>query len=304
MDEAKHFEVIIVGGSYAGLSAAMALGRSLRKVLIIDGGQPCNAQTPYSHNFITQDGVKPHVIAEKAKEQVLKYDTVEFIADMVESAEKINGKFRVETQNKLVFTSEKILFATGVKDLMPAIEGFSECWGISILHCPYCHGYEVKNEKIGLLAKGEAAFDLCKLIQHWTDDLTLFTNGPSELTDEQKTLIGKLNIEIVEKEIAAIENTDGKLENISFKDGSKFDLKAIFARVKFEQHCKVPIELGCNMTEHGHIDVNFFQQSSVEGVYAAGDNTTLLRSVSIVTAAGNIAGTAINMEMIKEALPE
>lgn len=304
MKDKKHFEVIIVGGSYAGLSAAMALGRSLRNVLIIDSGKPCNEQTPYSHNFITQDGVQPKMIADKAKKQVLNYKTVEFVNDIVLSAEKVDGLFEVKTKNESVFSSRKILFATGVKDLMPEIKDFGMCWGISVLHCPYCHGYEVRNQKTGILANGEAGIELSKLIQHWTDDLTLFTNGISTLDAEQKEVIDKLDIEIIEKEIDELENTNGFLKNIKFTDGSRFELSAIYARVAFEQHCKVPMELGCNLNEQGYIDVDFFQKTSIEGAFAAGDNSTPMRTVSIAVAAGTKAGTAINMELINEHLPE
>lgn len=303
MKEKKHFEVIIVGGSYAGLSAAMALGRSLRDVLIIDGGKPCNEQTPYSHNFITQDGVQPKVIADKAKEQVLNYKTIELLSDTVISTDKVDGFFEVKTKNKSVFSSKKILFATGVKDLMPEIKGFSTCWGISVLHCPYCHGYEVRNKKTGILANGEAGFELSKLIQHWTDDLTLFTNGISTIETEQRNLIDKLGIEIIEKEIEELENTNGFLKSARFTDGTRFELDAMYARVPFDQHCKVPAELGCNLTEHGYIDVDPFQKTSVDGVFAAGDNSTPMRTVSVAVADGTKAGAVINIELINESLP-
>ena len=132
----KNFEVIIIGGSYAGLSAAMALGRSLRKVLVIDGGRPCNRQTPQSHNFITQDGVPPHQITAIAKEQLLQYKTVDFVHDLAVSAEKNKNGFSISTQSGNIVTAKKLIMATGIKDLIPKIKGFAECWGISMIHCP------------------------------------------------------------------------------------------------------------------------------------------------------------------------
>lgn len=168
--EQKHFEVIIIGGSYSGLSAAMSLGRSLRQVLVIDSGLPCNRQTPHSHNFITQDGEKPAVISAKAKLQVDIYKTVQFYNGLAVKALKTESGFEIETESGVVFTSRKVLFATGVKDLLPEIEGFAACWGISVLHCPYCHGYEVKNEKTAIIANGEMGFEYAKLISNWTKD--------------------------------------------------------------------------------------------------------------------------------------
>ena len=300
MENTTHFDAIIIGGSYAGLSAAMALGRSIRNVLIIDSGQPCNQQTPFSHNFITQDGVAPAKIAKQAKKQVLEYPTVKHLKDKAVSAKKENEVFTVATENGSDFTTQKLLFATGVKDHMPDIPGFSECWGISVLHCPYCHGYEVKNQPIGILANGEVAFELCQLIQHWTQNLTLFTNGQSTLNKDQTNLIKRLDISLVEKEVDRLQHQSGSLDKILFRDGSSTGLSAIFSRVEFEQHCKIPMELGCKLTEQGHIEVDDMQKTSVDGIFAAGDNTVPFRTVSIAVAAGTKAGAVINMELIGE----
>ena len=160
METSIQNDVIIIGGSYSGLSAAMSLGRSLRNVLLIDGGQPCNAQTPYSHNFITQDGVPPAVIAGKARRQVLDYGTVEFISDFAVSGRKFPAGFSVTTRTGRTYEAKKLILATGIKDNLPDIKGFSECWGISVIHCPYCHGYEFRGKKTAILADGEKAFHL------------------------------------------------------------------------------------------------------------------------------------------------
>ena len=202
MTNKKNFDVIVVGGSYAGLSAAMALGRALRNVLIIDSGLPCNRQTPHSHNFITHDGEKPNDITEKAKEQTLKYDTVNFYNGLATDGKKTENGFAITTQKNETFTAKKLVFATGIKDLMPDINGFSECWGISVIHCPYCHGYEVRKEKTGILANGNIAFYYAQLIRNWTDDLAIFTNGKSTLTKEQTNKIVNHKIPIIENEIS------------------------------------------------------------------------------------------------------
>ncbi len=147
MIDPLHFEVIIVGGSYAGLSAAMSLGRALRSVLVIDSGKPCNQQTPYSHNLITQDGRPPRQIATAAKAQVAQYPTITFYEGLAVSGVKTETGFAITTQTGDAFTAKKVIFATGLKDIMPDLAGFAACWGISILHCPYCHGYEVRKQK-------------------------------------------------------------------------------------------------------------------------------------------------------------
>jgi thioredoxin reductase len=300
MTDEKHFDVIIVGGSYAGLSAAMALGRSLRKVLIIDGGEPCNRQTPHSHNFITHDGNTPKAIAMQAKEQVLKYDTVNFLQGKAVSANKSGSGFEVKTAAGDVFSAYKLLFATGIKDQMPAIDGFAACWGITAIHCPYCHGYEVRHEKTGVMANGEIGYEFIKLISNWTKDLTLFTNGRSTLTPEQTEKLAKHNISIIEKEITAFDHTNGYLHQVRFKDGSAMSMKAVYSKLPFVQHCDIPAQLGCALNETGYITVDNFYRTTVPGVYAAGDNTIMMRSVALATSSGNFAGALINKELVDE----
>jgi len=300
MTDNKNFDVIIIGGSYAGLSSAMALGRALRNVLIIDSGLPCNRQTPHSHNFITQDGTKPSEIAKKAKAQVLKYDTVKFLNDLAISGNKTENGFTIATQLGPVFTAKKLIFATGVKDIMPDIKGFAECWGISVIHCPYCHGYEVKHENTGILANGNFALHYAQLIRNWTKELTIFTNGKSTLTQEQTEKVRKHNIPIIEKEIAHIKHEKGNVQQIVFKDNSTFNLIAIYSRPDFEQHCKIPELLGCELTEQGLLKVDMFQKTTVTNVFACGDNASPLRSVANAVATGNLVGAMTNNIMTEE----
>lgn len=300
MTDNKNFDAIIIGGSYAGLSSAMALGRALRNVLIIDSGLPCNRQTPHSHNFITQDGAKPNDITEKAKAQVLKYDTVKFLKDVAVNGKKTSNGFSITTETGGSFETKKLIFATGVRDVMPDIKGFSECWGITVIHCPYCHGYEVKHEKTGILANGNVALHYAQLIRNWTKDLTIFTNGKSSLTQEQTEKISKHNIPIIEKEIAEIIHQNGRIQRIIFKDNSTFDLKAIYSRPDFDQQCHIPEMLGCKLTEQGLLEVDMFQKTTVTNVFACGDNASPMRSVANAVATGSLVGAIINNTMTEE----
>lgn len=298
----NHFEAVIVGGSYAGLAAGMTLGRSLRKTLIVDSGNPCNAQTPLTHNFLTEDGVPPLAIKLKAKNQVLNYETVTYREASVTQVEKRDKDFLVKLQDGSFYTCEKILFATGIKDVFPEINGFEDCWGISILHCPYCHGYEFRGKKTAVLAKGETAFEFSGVIQHWAGKLTVVTNGDSELTSHQKEEMQKLNIDVIEKEIADLRHQDGQLHSIKFKDDSLLEVDALYAKLPFEQHSEIPAQLGCEFTDLGHVSVNDFGETTVNGVYAAGDNCTPMRAVSMAAFSGHKAGAAINVELIKKKL--
>jgi len=292
------FDVIIVGGSYSGLAAGMALGRALKKVLIIDAGKPCNSQTPHSHNFITHDGKTPLAIAALAKEQVQQYATVKFFNGEANSGKAIENGFEIKVSSGEKFQAKKLIFATGIKDMLPHIDGLAACWGISVLHCPYCHGYEVRNEKIGILANGEIGFDFARLISNWTKDLTLFTNVASTLTAEQKERLENHQIKIVEIEIERLEHTNGHVQNVIFKDGSKFTLKALYAPVSFEQHCTIPELLGCQLSEEGYLKVDAFLETSVKGIYACGDNATTMRTVANAVAMGTTAGMVLSKKMI------
>ncbi|WP_132055574.1 NAD(P)/FAD-dependent oxidoreductase [Pseudocnuella soli] len=294
-------EVLIIGGSYAGLAAGLTLGRSLRRVAIIDGGEPCNRQTPHSHNFLTNDGKTPADIAKRARAEVLQYPTVSLHIGLVTEVQQRDAGFAVWTQAGDRFFAQKLLFATGIRDEMPDIPGLAECWGISVLHCPYCHGYEVRNEPIGILANGDTAFELCRLINHWSPNLTLFTNGPSSLMPEQQAKMKQHGIAIVEHKVTALRHNNGKIEQVVLESAAPVKLTAMFTRFPFHQSTQLPEQLGCTFTEQGFIQVDELQRTSVSGVFAAGDNTTPMRSVAVAVAAGMKAGAAINRELIEAA---
>ncbi|MGL2965838.1 NAD(P)/FAD-dependent oxidoreductase [Flavobacterium sp. XGLA_31] len=298
--KSKKFDTIIIGGSYSGLAAGMALGRALKTVLIIDSGKPANAQTPHSHNFLTQDGNTPKGIATIGKQQVEQYENVNFYNGLATNGTKIENGFEITTEAGEKFQATKLIFATGIKDIMPKIEGFAESWGISAIHCPYCHGYEVRNTKTGILGNGEYAYELSKMISNWTKDLTIYTNGKSTLNVEQTKKLSSHNIAIVEKEIKKLDHIEGYIRNIEFIDGTKSPLTALYSPRPFIQHCPIPESLGCELTEEGYIKVNGFQETSVEGIYACGDNTTKMRTVANAVAAGTTAGMSASKKLILE----
>lgn len=295
----NNFDVIIIGGSYAGLSAGMSLGRSLRNVLIIDSGKPCNRQTPHSHNFLTQDGKAPKEISEIAKDQVLKYETVSFLEGRVAKTSQNSEGFEVEIDNGEKFSAKKIILASGVKDQIPDIKGFAECWGISVIHCPYCHGYEVKGKKTGILSNGDLAFEFSKLVFNLSKDLSLFTNGECTLNEEQTERFSQNKINIVEDEIKEIVHENGNIRKIIFKNGSEKALEALYAKIPFEQNINTE-DLQLELTEHGFIKIDHFHKTSTDGVFACGDNTTMMRSVANAVAQGNFTGAIVNKELSED----
>lgn len=300
MSAELNYDVIIIGGSYSGLSAALALGRGLRKVLVIDGGKPCNINTPFSHNFILHEGETPKQISAKAKEQVLRYKTVTFLSGLVTNGCKTKNGFEIGTESNEKFYAKKIIFATGIKDILPRIKNFKECWGITALHCPYCHGYEMRNEETGVLANGALADELARSISNWTDKLTVFTNGKSQLSPQCVAQLKEHGVKIVEKEIDALEHENGKMKNVIFKDGTKQEVHVLYSKPLFEQQFSLPEDLGCQINEHGLIKVDVFQKTNISGVFACGDNSTLGRTLSLAIATGTVAGMFCNKEIIED----
>jgi len=298
--EKQKFEIIIIGGSYAGLSAAMTLGRSLRKTLVIDAGKPCNRQTPHSHNFLTQDGSTPKEISEIAKAQVEKYNSITFYDGLAINAKRIPEGFQITTSSGDSFTAKKLSFAAGIKDIMPNIPGFSECWGISIVHCPYCHGYEIRNKKTAIIANGDNAFHLVSLVNNLSRNLSILTSGPMDFNEEQLQTLKKHNINIIEDAISAIKQNNGQLETIIFKNGTTENFDCAYAAIPFTQSTSLPEKLGCKLTEHGHIEVDAMQKTTEQDIYACGDSSMRMRAVSIAVSSGNIAGFMINHELVQE----
>lgn len=294
------YDVIIIGGSYAGLSAALTLGRSLRQTLVIDSGEPCNKQTPHSHNFLTQDGKPPNEISTLAKKQVAAYDSISFVVGFAIKTDTMENGFVVHLENGAFYEGKKIILATGIKDLIPEIPGFQDCWGISVVHCPYCHGYEYRDKKIGLLASPEQALHLASLLLNLGNDITILQMEPSNFTKEQLQMLYKHNIKLLNHKVVAIEHKDGYLQRVILDNGEPLTFSAIYARLDFEQNSAIPTSLNCEFTEQGYIKTDPFQKTSVPGVYACGDNCVPMRSVAQAVASGNIAGAMINMKLSQE----
>lgn len=300
MKQPNLFDVIIIGGSYSGLSAAMALGRSLRKTLVIDSGKPCNEQTPHSHNFLTHDGSSPAEISTIAKSQVEEYDTVKFYNGKAVSAQKTDFGFEIQTENGEIFKSKKIIVATGIIDQIPDIKGFKESWGISLIHCPYCHGYEYKGKKTGIIANGDKAVHISSLVKNLTKDVTIMTRGKANFTSEQLEKLKNNQIDIIETEISELKNENGYVKSLIFDDEKEINFEAVYGAFPFQQHSDIPKDLGCEFTEMGHIKTDMFQKTNVPGIFVCGDNSSMMRSVSNAVMTGNVAGAMVNMELVTD----
>lgn len=296
----EKYDVVIIGGSYAGLSAAMALGRSRRNTLIIDAGDPCNKSTPHSHNFLTQDGATPTEISGIGKEQTLSYPTIQWHQGSTYDIMGEKDAFEVALEGGKTVLGRRVILAGGLRDVLPDIPGFKECWGKTIIHCPYCHGYEFSDQKTGILAPADQALEMMKLIGNWTEDLKLFLIGPKGIDgDELDTILDK-GVKLVNMPILEVVHTKGELSHLIMDDHSHEPMSALYARLPIEQKISFLKTTGCATLDSGHIEVDMFGKTTVDGIYAVGDCAHPLRSVATAVYSGNVAGAMLNKELIEE----
>lgn len=296
MNENKNiYDCVIVGGGSAGLSAALTLGRARRRVLVCDKGNPRNAPAREAHSFFTRDGTNPLELLKIGREQLKPYETVEFQSIGVKEIKKSGAQFEVIFDDGTMKKSRKILLAFGVKDEFPAIENFSEFWGKTVFHCPFCHGYEVRDEPLCVVGNGEAGVGMIGLLKSWSANLILCTNGKAEFSVDQRKLLEKYRIAVREEKIVKLEGEGGQLENIIFETGEKLLRRGMLIRPKQHLRSDLAEKLGCELTDPGFIKVSDLGETSVKGVYAAGDATSPMQSIAVAVAQGSLAaGPGIN----------
>jgi thioredoxin reductase len=296
------FDVIIVGAGPAGLSAALILGRSRRRVLVCDSGQPRNAVTHALHGFLTRDGVEPAEFLGLAREQLRPYETVELRQTTVTDAIRLPTHFEVRLRDGRRISSRKLLLATGVVDELPEIAGLSEFYGRSVFHCPYCDGWELRDQPLAIYGCGENGSGLALELILWSPDLVLCTNGPSQLSEEQLERLARHNISVREDKIVQLKGVDGLLESIEFANGETLARRGMFFSTDQRQGSDLPKKLGCEFTEQGCVDTGEYESTNVPGLYVAGDASRLVQFVIVAASEGAQAAVAINKELMKEDL--
>jgi thioredoxin reductase len=292
-------DVVVAGGGAAGLSAALVLGRARRRTLIVDDGHPRNAPSPAAHSVFTRDGTPPAELLETARAQLAPYDSVVFRPGRIVTAGREHGGVAVVLADGSVHRTRRLLLAIGVRDELPPIEGLAALWGRGVLHCPYCHGWEVRDAPLAVLAAGTTAMQLVSLILQWSRDVVLCTSGPAGLTPEEREALARHGVRVVETPVTRLEGTR-TLERIVFADGSAEPRAAMFLRPAQAPAGDLFRQLGCELTETGFITIGPDHQTSVPGVYAAGDATTPLQQVVVAAASGAAAAMAMNRALADE----
>ncbi|MFD0695674.1 NAD(P)/FAD-dependent oxidoreductase [Paenibacillus sp. GCM10027628] len=293
----------IIGGGPAGLNAALVLGRARRQVVLFDDNKPRNAVTQESHGFITRDGVKPGEFREIAHQDIAKYPSVQFqgerVVQLIKEDEE-GGAFQLITDSGASYRARTVLLATGLKEIVPDVQGIREYYGKSVFNCPYCDGWELKDKALVVIAENQHAFHMAKVVYNWSKDVVLCTNGNDIVTPEQKEVLSNKGIRCYEQKIASLHGTNGMLEKIVFEDGSDLLRDGGFVTIGWSQATGFAETLGLELNSLQGIVTDVLGRTNVKGVYAAGDMSVSGPAQLIGAAAeGNRAAIGVNSDLIE-----
>lgn len=293
------YDVIIIGGGPAGLNAAIVLGRSRRRVLICDSGKPRNIKAKFMHGYLSRDGIKPLEFLRLGTEELKQYD-VEKRQMEISQVVPLEEGFELVNAEGEKLCSKKILLATGITDNIPQLDGIDELYGSSVFHCPYCDGWEVRDKRLAVYARGKAALAMSLSLKTWSNDVILCPDGLSRLTAKDRRTLEDHNIRIFTDKIARLEGRHGLLQRIVFQNDASVDRDVMFFSTGQKQKSNLAEKLGCRFNDKGFIPTNLRQQTNIKGVFAAGDITKDVKFVVVAAAEGARAGVAINIELQEE----
>jgi thioredoxin reductase len=299
MDEPS-YDVVVVGGGAAGLSAALVLGRARRRVAVVDAGSPRNAPAAHMQGFLSRDGMSPRDLLAAGRAEVIGYG-VELIDDQVHT---IEPGFVVHLAEGAPLRARRILVATGVRDKLPAIPGVAARWGRDLLHCPYCHGWEVRDQPLGVLGIVPGSVQHAQLVRQWSDDVVFFVHT-YELSAEERAALEARGVRIVQGEVGRLLVEDDRLVGVQLIDGSVIERSAVFIRPENVPHADGLLSgLGCDLGSDGFVTVDAVGRTNIPGVWAAGNVVDARTQVISAAGAGSAAAIAINADLVQEDIQE
>ncbi len=306
--EQRQFDVIVIGGNFAGLSAALQIARTRRQVLLIDAGKPRNRFAPASHGFLGHDGRSPAQIAQIGREQLLKYPTAHFVGGKAIRAERHQtDSFSVVLESGTTYQSKRIVLAMGVIDHLPDIPGLAERWGKTVNQCPYCHGYELAGGTWGVLYTGAGSLHQVKLMLDWSDNVVLFSNGSDQIsTDIRADLTSTGGITIEDTPIESLVGEGESLSGIKLKDQRTVPLKALFVITRSSIACPLAAQLGCELEDGAFgpmVKTSNLKETTTAGVFAAGDIARPFANATLAAADGTLAGIFAHQSLIVSSNP-
>lgn len=296
----SHYEVVVVGGSFAGLSAAMQLARARRRVAVIDNREPRNRFASHAHGFFGQDGKQPTEIIGEATAQLAAYPTVQLLNGEVITADPTTNGFLVVMADGRRASADKLILATGISDDLPTLPGLAERWGVSVLHCPYCHGYEVADKQLGVLATQPLSVHQAILIPDW-GPTTWFTQGICEPNPEEAALLAARGVRIERSPVVELLGASPHLSALRLADGQTISIDALFVGARTRMKSDLAEQLGCAFDEGPigqFVHVDQWMQTSVPGVFVAGDASSMMTNATFASASGVAAGVAAHRSLI------
>lgn len=299
------FDVIIIGGSFAGLSAALQLARTRRPIAVIDAGMPRNRFAARAHGVLAQDGKSGSAILAEARAQLAAYPNVSQLTGTVRQATPgSSGKlaFSVSLDDGQLIAGRRLILATGVRDVLPQLPGVAERWGQTVLHYPYCHGYEIGGGPIGVLGRLPASVHQASLIADW-GDVTLFTSGMPPLDDDALQLLARRNVALESTAVMAVEGNVPAISGARLADGRLLPLRALFLAAPVQQASALAQQLGCVLEEGMMgpiVQVDAMKMTSVPGVHAAGDAARAMANITFAMADGVMAAVGAHHALIME----
>jgi thioredoxin reductase len=294
--EMPYYDVVVVGGGAAGLSAALVLGRARRRVAVIDAGAPRNAPAAHMQGFLSRDGMPPADLLAAGRAEVTGYGVDLVDGQVIE----VEGSFIVRLAGGRLLSARRILVATGVRDELPEIPGVRERWGRDLLHCPYCHGWEVRDQPIGVLGASPGSVQHALLVRQWSDDVAFFVNQ-YDLTGAERMMLKARGVQIIEGEVARLVVEDDRLTGVALTDGRVVQREAVFIRPVNVPHADGLLAgLGCTVDDAGFVKVDGVGRTSTFGVWAAGNAVDPRAQVITAAGAGSAAAIAINADLVQE----
>ncbi|WGW11566.1 NAD(P)/FAD-dependent oxidoreductase [Saxibacter everestensis] len=297
------YDVVIVGGGAAGLSAAMTLGRSRRSVAVIDAGEPRNAPAAGVHGFLSRDGMNPLELLRAGHAEVAAYGG-QMMNGKATSITRSDADFEVAVDDGTVVRGRRLLVTTGLIDELPAVSGLRERWGKDVLHCPYCHGWEVRDQAIGILGSGPMAVHQAQMFRQWSDNITLFLNTAPQPNDDEWEQLAARGISVVDGKVASLNVADDVLTGVVLDDGSTHPVQALAVAPRFMARADLLAGLGLQVADHPmggcFVESDPNGLTTVPGVWVAGNVADLRAQVMGAAASGVQAAVAINSDLIAE----
>ncbi|MHA7966482.1 NAD(P)/FAD-dependent oxidoreductase [Paenibacillus sp. CAU 1782] len=291
----------IIGGGPAGLQAALVLGRARRSVALMDDNRPRNAVTHASHSFLTRDGVKPAEFRRIAYNEVLGYPSVTHYAWEAKEISLTENGFVISGADGHVVHARKVLVATGLREILPEVEGLRDCYGKSLFNCPFCDGWEMRDQPLVLFSEQPGAFHMAQMISHWSKDLVVCTNGSNSLSEREKEQLRAKNIIVMEQAVSSFVHREGKLEAVAFADGGGLSRTGGFVASVLQPRADFHATLRYERNELGGIATDSWGKSGVPGLFAAGDAAYVMPSQLIFAAAdGARAAMSVHRELMEE----